>query len=153
MALKNHRQSLDSRIDYFMNTVAERGGVLCVSTAGSGMALDQAGAVVAYVAAPSGEAPVGFLMNDMVNIDLTRQNPNVHKNEMQVGSKCTIWNKGTVTTNMIYPGITVSANSKAYLAHSGLLHTADVIGGNLLVGRFDSTKDEDGYAKVSINLP
>jgi hypothetical protein len=153
MAIKNLRQHVDSRIDFFMNEVAERGGVVSLSTAGSGMAVDQSAAVVTYAAAPSGTYAVGFLMCDMVNNDLTRVHENWHKNEMQINSKCEIWTKGFITTNMIYPGVTIVAGDRAYAAHSGLLHRVDVIGGNLLVGRFDSTKDEDGYAKVSFNLP
>ncbi len=153
MAIKNLRQHVDSRIDFFMNEVAERGGFVVLSTAGSGMAVDQSQAVVTYAAAPSGSYVVGALMCDMVNNDLTRVHENWHKNEMQIGSKAELWTKGFITTNMVYPGITVSAGNPAYLAHSGLVHTKDVIGGNLLVGRFDSIKDEDGYAKVSFNLP
>jgi len=151
--LKNLRQVLDSRVDYFMNEVAERGGFVCLSTAGSGMAIDSANAVVTYAASPSGSYVVGMLACDMVNNDLTRVHENWHKNEMQINGKCEIWTKGFAVTDKVYPGVTIVAGDKAFLAHSGLLHRVDVIGGNLLVGRFDSIKDEDGFAKVSFNLP
>ena len=92
-------------------------------------------------------------MCDVVNLDLTRQHENWHKEEVQQGGKVTIWSKCTVVTNMIYPGQTPTAGQTAYVGHSGYISNSDFIGGNLVVGRFLSTKDEDGYAKVSVNLP
>ena len=71
-----------------MNEVAERGGVVSLSTAGSGASLDNGNAVVTYAADPSGKVPLGLLINDMVNIDLTRQHLNQHKDEVQKGGKC-----------------------------------------------------------------
>lgn len=153
MALRPDRIHVDSQIDFFMNEVAERGGIVCISTVGSGAAMDQAEQLASYVAAPSGEAPLGLLTCDMVNLDLTRQHENWHKEEVQQGGKVTIWPKCTVVTDRIYPGITPTAGQTVYVAHSGLLHTLDVIGGNITVGRYLSTKDEDGFCKVSVNLP
>lgn len=153
MALRGQRHELDSDISFFMNEVAERGGFVCASTLGSGAALDQNQALATYAAAPSGKTVLGVLMSEMVNLDLTRQKENVHKEEVQKGGKVTIWTKGWVVTNMIYPGHTPTAGSKAYIAHSGLVGSADVVGCNEVVGKFLSSKDEDGYAKVSFNLP
>jgi len=153
MALKPDRRHVDSQIDFFMNEVAERGGIVSFSTVGSGVAMDQSQALVTYAAAPSGVEPVGILINDMVNLDLVRQHKNFHKDEVQIGGKVTIWNQGTVVTNRIHPSATPAVNTKAYLAHSGLVSNTDLIGGNIVVGRFDSSKDEDGYAKLTVNLP
>ena len=80
MALKGDRYEFETTIDFFMNEVAERGGVVTLSTAGSGAALDQSAALVTYAAAQSGQVPIGILLNDMVNIDQTRQHINFHKN-------------------------------------------------------------------------
>lgn len=161
MALKPDRTHLDSYIDFFMNestsikssTAAQRGGVVSISTVGSGIAMDQAEQLATYTAAPSGTTPLGILMNDMVNLDLTRQHINWHKDEVQKGGKVTIWSKGWVVTDFVYPGHTPTAGSKAYLAHSGLVGTSDIIGGNIKVGTWLSSKDEDGYAKLAVNLP
>lgn len=156
MALKGDRVEITTDISFNMNEVAERGGVVCMSTAGSGAALDQAAALVSYVASPSGKYPVGLLLNDMVNIDQTRQHLNYHKNEVQKGGKVTLLREGWVTTNRIYPGVTPTAGAVAYVSHSGYLSTAGITDestANAKVGRFDSTKDEDGYAKVYIKLP
>lgn len=154
MALKPTRHHIASDISYFMNSTASRGGVVTMSTVGSGDAMDDSAAVVAYAANPSGKLPVGVLMNDVVNLDLTRQRINYYKDEVQQGSKVTLWTIGEVTTNMLVPGITVAANDPAYLGSSGLLTNVDTnVPATPIVGVFKSTKDEDGFAKVFVNLP
>lgn len=153
MALKGDRNEVVTDISYFMNEVAERGGVVVLSTAGSGAALDQSQALVTYHAAPSGQSVVGMLMNDMVNVDQTKYHLNWYKEEVQKGSKVCVLRDGWAVTNMIYPGLTPSAGATAYVAHSGYLHTSDVIGGARKCGQFLSTKDEDGYAKVYVRTP
>lgn len=170
MALKPDRIHIDSKIDFFMNETATRGGIVCVSTVGSGSAMDQSAQLCTYVpdARMSGVRPLGVLMNDMVNLDLTRQHINFQKDEIQKGGKVTIWSKGTVVTDKVYPGATPTAGQPAYVAHSGYIANSDlcnntdngpegsgVIGARSRrwVGQFLSTKDEDGYAKVSVNLP
>jgi hypothetical protein len=156
MALKADRHELATDISFFMDEVASRGGIACISTGGSGAALDQAGAKVSYVADASGAVPAGLLLNDMVNLDLTRQHINWHKDEVQKGGKVTLLTQGNVVTNMIYPGDTPTAGGLAYVAHSGYIAAANkdsTLGQSSVVGRFISTKDEDGYVKVAVNLP
>ena len=80
MALRTDRIHIDSQIDYFMNEEAERGGIVVVSTAGSGSAMDQAAQLCTRTyTSISGQKPLGVLMGDMVDIDLTRQHENWHK--------------------------------------------------------------------------
>jgi hypothetical protein len=156
MALKADRHELQTDISFFMDEVASRGGIACLSTGGSGAALDQSAALVTYKADASGSVPIGLLMNEMVNLDLTRQHINHHKDEVQKGSKVTLLRKGWVLTDRIYPGHTPSAGDLAYVAHSGYLGDSNVDstpGQGNVVGRFLSTKDEDGYCKVEIGLP
>lgn len=157
MALRPDRIHIDSQIDYFMNEVAERGGIVCVSTAGSGAAMDQASQLCTYAANPSGQATLGVLMCDVVNNDLTRQHENWHKEEVQIGGKVTIWSKCTVVTDRIYPGTTPAAGNRAFVAHSGYIAPSKVFsddsGQSAVVGKFLSTKDEDDFCKVSVNLP
>jgi hypothetical protein len=159
MALKSDRSVLDTDISFFMNEAATRGGVASVSTGGSGAAMDQGEALVTYAALPSGAVPVGLLLNDMVNIDLTRQHLNQHKDEVQKGGKVTLLRKGYVVTSNLQ-GTSPSAGDPAYVAHSGNLATSDLSsddtdddGSTRLVGRFLSGVDQDGYAKVYIDLP
>lgn len=153
MALKADRIHVDSRIDYFMTHTAERGGVVVVQNGGSGIAMDQGAHRVEYSITPSGKKPVGVLMSQVVNLDLTRQKMNVHKEEVQVGGKVTIWNKCQVTTNYVQSGVSPTAGQTAYLHREGRFTNVDNIGGAPTVGVFDSKKDEDGYVKVSVNLP
>ena len=159
MALKSDRNELQTDISFFMNETATRGGIASVSTVGSGAALDQGAALVTYAALPSGKVAVGLLLNDMVDLDLTRQHINFHKDEVQKGGKVTLLRKGWVVTNNI-EGTTPVAGSPAFVAHSGNLSITDLAndhvdtdGSTRLVGRFLSTIDEDGYAKVNIDLP
>jgi hypothetical protein len=154
MALKGDRHIVVDDISYFMSEVAEKGGVAVLSTAGSGVALDQSAAVVTYDATPSGSVPIGLLLNDMVNVDQTRYHINFHKDEVNLGGKVTLLRDGWVTTDKIYPGVSPAGGNTAYLEHSGLLTTTSLgDAATPKVGQFMSSKDEDGYAKVYIKLP
>ena len=157
MALKTDRSTLQTDISFFMNEAATRGGVASLSTAGSGASMDNGSALVTYAATCSGVVPMGLLVNDMVNIDLTRQHLNQHKDEVQKGGKVTLLTKGWVVTSNL-EGTDPNGGDLAYLAHSGNLASSNIGGGahegaSLVVGRFLSDVDEDGYAKVFIDLP
>lgn len=150
MALKGDRFELDTNIDYFLNEVAERGLVVSVSTQGSGAAMDNSSALATVAAEASGATPLGVLLNDMVNIDQTKQHLNQYKDEIQKGGKVTILSKGWIVTDQIDG--TPTAGQTAYVADSGkIAGTQD--GTAVAIGRFMSTKDANGYAKVAINLP
>lgn len=157
MALKQDRSTLETDISFFMNEVATRGGVAVLSTAGSGASMDNGAALVTYSANPSGKVPMGLLLNDMVNIDLTRQHLNQHKDEVQKGGKVTLLTKGWVVTDSLQG--TPAGGDLAYLGHSGKLASPTVAGqiaGSTTigaVGRFLSGVDQYGYAKVYVNLP
>lgn len=190
MALKPDRNVLEDDISYFyasslLNTSTDdRGGiVVATGSAGvgpSGAAMDQSDNQVQYVAAPSGFNPVGMLMVDVVNIDLTRQILNPFKSEAQVGDKVVLMKKGYAVTNKLDTTTgTITQGAAAFLGPSGNL-TADEGGvwatgynadgphggtdpdtggfGDFKtefpkVGAFMSKVDEDGYAKVYIDLP
>jgi hypothetical protein len=150
MALKGDRNELDTEVTYFMNETASRGAVVSVSTQGSGSAMDSASSVATVAAEASGSLPLGVLLNDVVNIDQTRQHLNWHKDEVQQGGKVTILTKGFVVTDQISG--TPTAGQVAYVADSGKI-SGSQDGTAPAIGRFLSKKDADGYAKVSINLP
>ncbi len=147
--LRNYNDGVD--ISFFMSATGERGGIVVSTSGGSGTAMDNSDAVVAYPTgqAPSGTVPVGLLLNDMVNYNLTKQHVNKHKDEMQVGGKCTLLRRGFVVTNVISGD--PSAFDKAYYDNTGKLTATDP-GSGPEVGRFLSSKDADGYAKVDINI-
>ena len=81
---------------------------------------------------------------------------NQHKDEVQKGVKVTLLTKGWVVTNNL-EGTDPNGGDLAYLAHSGNLAASDIVrdetDGTNIVGRFLSDVDEDGYAKVFIDLP
>mgnify|MGYP003659833415 FL=1 len=159
MALKQDRSTLQTDISFFMNEVAVRGGVVALSTAGSGAAMDNGAALVTCAALPSGQVPMGLLVNDMVNIDLTRQHLNQYKDEVQKGGKVTLLMKGWVVTDSL-EGTAPNAGDLAYVGHSGNLAASDLAndegdatGTSRIVGRFLSDVDQYGFAKVYIDLP
>lgn len=147
MALKPDRIEHLTDISFFMNTPEERGGVASFVSGGVGVAMDDADAIVEYSEACSG-VPAGILLNDVVNIDLTRQHINWHKDEVQVGGKVTLLRIGQVTTDLV-DGDPV-AGDPAYVGPSGTI-SVDCVGASQ-IGTFLSSKDVDGFAKVSVNI-
>ena len=155
MALKADRNELDVDISFFMNETAEKGQIVSISTAGSGAAMDQAGALATVAAATGSVIPIGVLLNDVVDIDLTRQHINWHKDEVQKGGKVAILKKGYVVTDQIEGTPTAGALAFMDDADTGKFAVAASIDDTeyTAVGRFMSVKDEDGYCKVEVNLP
>ena len=161
MALKSDRNEVQTDISFFMNEAATRGGVVSLSTGGSGAAMDQGAALVSYAAqgpGASGKVPMGILLNDMVSLDLTRQHINQHKDEVQKGGKVTILRKGYVVTNSLSCATDAEAGDVAYVQLDGTIANSGCIDDHTgragsSIGTFLSSVDEDGYAKVEINLP
>ena len=156
MALKPDRHELLTDISFFMNETAERGVVVVHSTVGSGAAMDDGNAVVAVPTTASGSSPAGLLLNDVVDIDLTRQHLNQHQDEVQKGGKVTLLKQGWVVTNKLDD---VTAGAAAHVASSGLVSTINPLPGDAQndqvpsrIGTFLSSKDADGYAKVYVNI-
>jgi hypothetical protein len=152
MALRPDRNELQTDLSFFMNEVAERGIVVIHTGQGSGAAMDDSAAVVAIPGVgdiPSAH-PAGLLLNDVVDLDLTRQHINFAKDEMQKGGKCLLLRRGFVVTNMISGSITLG--ELAYFSPEGKLTSATAYSGSTAVGRWLSKKDADGYAKVDINI-
>ena len=153
-------------LSYFMNETAERGIVVIHDTGGSGAAMDDSSALVKAPAGigttVSGTNPAGLLLNDVVNLDLTRQHINYAKDEVQKGSKVLLLRRGTVVTDQVSGTPTIGAD--AYITRLGSISataeesTIAVVGGGIAVevtpkvGKFLSTLDADGYAKVEINI-
>ena len=162
MALKGDRWELYTDMSFFGNTVMTRGGVPVYSTWGSGAAMDQSQALVAYAANSSGQVPAGLLLNDMVSIDLTRQHINWYQDQVIVGGKVLLGKKGMWLTNNLTAGpAAITVGDFAVLTSSGnimnLPASYEYTGSwnkalNPYVGRFESTLDEDGYAKIQVDI-
>ena len=155
MALKADRIETQTDVSFFMDETATRGVIASISGGGSGVSMDDGNAKVTIAAAASGSKPVGVLLTDVVNLDLTRQHINYHQDEVQKGSKVTLLQVGQVTSNNIEG--TPAAGDPAYLGPSGLFnatapsdsHTPDSY---YRVGRFLSSKDDNDYAKIAVNI-
>lgn len=161
MSLKGYRQILETDMDHFMNSTATRGGIVSISgTSASGIASDQAEAQVSYSATLSGVKPLGMLLQDVVNYDLTRQRQNPWRDEVQLGNKVAVAPKCVVVTDFVYPGHSPVPGAPAYIGHSGYIAASNVAtdhsdtsGTFKVVGQWVTGKNEDGFAKVRINLP
>lgn len=164
MALKPDRNYSEGvEISAFMNVAVERGGMTVYSTSGSGAAMDDASTVVIPTGATgSGTLPAGLLLNDMVNLDLTRQHINWHKDEVQLGGKVTLLRRGTATTNVIDTTAQPSGGQPVFYTSQDRLGVVGVLVFTntdlstslqaFTVGQWLSQKDADGYARLEMNV-
>jgi len=156
MALKADRQIDAWEIRYFLNETAAPGNIVVISTAGSGSAMDAVDNLATVVASSSGARPLGMLLNQFVNLDLSKFPINWHKDQSQIGDKASIATKGWFVTDRITG--TPAAGDFAVLSSSGTITgvapnatTWNKIA-NPQVGSFRTKKDESGYASVYIDL-
>jgi hypothetical protein len=147
MALRPDRQEHLTDLSFFMNETAERGLICTHLTGGSGAAMDDSNAVV-QVATATSEDPAGLLLNDVVNIDLTRQHLNYNQDEVQIGSKVLLLRRGTVVTDQV-DGSTITVGGPAHFDANGQFTTGTT---SAQVGRFLSTADADGYVKIAVDI-
>jgi len=156
MALKPDRDYAEvTDISNFWSEVTaqntkEKGGVACVETAGSGVALDDLTNVVQYHATGSGAVPKGILLQN-VNpaLSATRDYKNFHNMEVRPGEKVTLLRKGWLVTDMIIGTPVVGGG--VYVGASGFLAVASGTD-SARIGRWETTLDADGFAKVYIDI-
>ena len=152
MALRPDRVEHLTDLSFFMNATAERGILVVHDGGGSGAAMDDSAATVKVPTAYT-DQPAGLLLNDVVNIDLTRQHINYMQDEVQQGGKVLLLRRGTVVTDQISGTPVIGEQAHFAIGVSGgLLTTASQSSVSDQVGRWLSTKDSDGYAKVEINI-
>ena len=155
MALKSDRYEAQTDVSFFYNAgTATRGGVVVLDAANaSGVALDQGVNLVKYAAVSATSVPVGILLNDVVDKDLTRTHLNWFKDEVQKGGKVTVLTQGWVVTSNIDGNPTPGQTAYASSGVAGNLTAVSAVGRAHAVGKFMTNKDADGYAKVYVNLP
>jgi len=151
MALKGDRVEHFTDLSFFMSaSTAEKGLIVVHDAGGSGSAMDDSSALVKLpTAGVSGTNPAGLLLNDVVNYDLTKQAVSSAKDEVQIGGKVLLLRRGVVVTDQVSGTPTIGAD--AYYNVAGEV-TATAVANSTKVGRFLSTKDADGYAKLDINV-
>lgn len=146
MGLGPNRQVFQTNIDFAMNMVAERGGVVCAgSTAGE----------VEYRTVPTGSTvyPIGVLMGDVEDMNFDRHPEYRQRNVDDVGVVAGLITKGEIETNLIVG--TPSQGQPAYLHPTGYIgatRLTDGLNPAPQVGKFLSAKNSLGYAKVKIDL-
>jgi hypothetical protein len=160
MALKPDREynEVTDITNFWTTTSAEKGGCASVVTQGSGAAIGQnitdEPNVVGYATSASGAVAKGILLQEINQpMSATRDFPNYESGEIRPGDKCTLVKKGFVVTDMITGTPTVGG--VAYLGASGLISTASGSFGGAttpVVGRFETTVDSGGFARVSIDI-
>lgn len=157
MALRPWRRVEATTIEYTVAAAAERGGVLS-ATSGQAAAYDTS-------VTPSSVVPIGILLEDIEAMNFMKHPQYYQRNVSDLGSKVGILTKGEVETDMLeYDAEAhIDAGKKAYLTHSGLLTIEELAPGvvdsnpeqgtsGVYIGRFLSTVDGDGFARVRIDL-
>ena len=151
MALKPDRNELAYDISRYMNENATRGGIAVILQQGSGVAMDGSGNIVTYAANPSGKIVAGLVLQDVVTLG-TYERKNPYKDETLKNGKVALLTKGWVVTDMVYPSTTPTAGAVAYVGQSGLL-TPTSYAGAVVAGRFETSLNEEGFLKFSIDIP
>ncbi len=162
MALKpdrDYHESTDISNFWYASqaTAVEKGGMASVVSQGSGAAMgtnitDEANIVDYDGSVGSSTIPKGILLQDVaLAMSATRDFINYENSEIRPGDKCTLVRHGWVVTDMIYPDQTPAVGEIAYLGNSGLLATG-AVSSSIAVGRFETTKDANGFCKVYIDL-
>lgn len=155
MALKpdrNHAETTDIRQHWYENSpTAEKGGCTSLVGQGSGVAMDAAENAVRYAPDPSGQVPMGILLQD-VNppLSATRDFKNHSNLEVRPGDKVTLVRQGILVTDLVLG--TPAAGDVAYLAASGNVSPSQATGAPV-VGRFETSLDADGFARLAIQIP
>lgn len=159
MAMKGDRDYNETTdISFFWAatpTTAAPGGLAVASGVGSGIAMgtnitDDPNTAT-YATAAGALHVIGVLIQTVApEMSTDRDFPNLEKNEIRPGDKCTLITDGFVVTDMISG--TPAANGIAYLGASGLFATSSA-GGAPSVGRFESTEDAGGFCKVRLAIP
>lgn len=156
MALKGERTILYDEIRYFCNDVTERGVFMAHSGSGaSGIGYDQTLDLVVIpgtgVTAASGLKIAGLLLNDIVDVDLSKYRLNPYKDEMKKGGKCHLLVKGRVFTNALKAGDTPSAGAPAYVCATGFVTTTSGTGCQC-VGAFRNRKDANSFVLLDVDV-
>lgn len=154
MALKGERTNLYSEIRYFCNDVTERGVFLAHSgSGGSGVSYDQTLDLVYLpgTGSTSGLKVAGLLLNDIVDVDLSKYRLNCYKDEVKKGGKVHLLVKGRVFTNALKAGDTPGAGQAAYLAPTGFVTTTSGTGVQQ-VGLFRDRKDASNFVLLDVDV-
>lgn len=155
--LKGDRAVYITDIRCICNTTGEAGTVMqLLASQPTGRGVGQGINFAAPVAVPvtgtpaSGIRILGILLDDVVSIDPVRQHRNFQRTEQLVGENVALLKDGYCRTNKITG--TPAAGDTAYVGTNGTLQNS-VVNSLPSVGKFDTSKDSDGFAIVTIKIP
>ena len=96
----------------------------------------------------------GLLLDDVEALDLTANPSNQHRNVVEVSGQVGLLLEGKVLTDAIPTGVTIAQFEPAYLADDGEISNVAAGAGELsiLVGKWLSAKDADGFAELLLEL-
>lgn len=138
-----------SEISYYMGEVAEQ-GILVSYPTGDVLppGLDDKDQY-AVIPADDTVVPLGILLDNVVDKDLTDCAPNKSRREVQVNNKVEIVRAGWFVTDQLEDGIAPAPGDDMYFIAGGLFSTT---AGSAVVGKFESTVDANGFARVYVQL-
>lgn len=157
MALKGDRAVYITNIRHMCAVTGEAGTLMQVVASqptgrGVGQGInDSAPAAAPVTGTPaSGTRILGVLLDDFVSIDPVRQHRNFQRTEQLVGENACILTDGYVRTNKIIG--TPAAGDTAYVGSYGYFSNSQT---NSIpaVGKFDTSKDTDGFCVVTVKVP
>ena len=155
MAIKDYNV-VDETLLYTCDVAGEAGTLMVQkSSQPTGRAVGDGFNEAAPVAVPgsgtpaSGTVVVGVLMGDVVDIDQTRQHRNYQRVEQVVGENVWIMKDGFVRTDKVVG--TPAAGADAYIGADGKF-SATQTNSIPKVGRFETAKGSDGFARVAVKL-
>lgn len=93
--------------------------------------------------------PVGLLISDVVNKDLTREHINFSKGEVQIGGKIRILTRGKVVQRF-GKGLRLPAGQPIYVDPKTGFLTWKAL--SIQVGKLRRPQDADGYCLVEVNF-
>jgi len=129
MSLRPERQTQQVNIDYPCPWTQERGGVLTWTQA-SGINF------VEYAFDPSGVHFAGLQLNDIENVNMTRQPFQQYLRTIDIPfARVGVATQGDFTTDWIYPVGTIHQGDLAYVGPSGMITNSAALGGEV-IGKF-----------------
>ena len=129
-------------LNYFCNQVAEKGTVMGFKKATSQYA-------EACFWNESKGNPIGILLSDVVNVDLTKNHINHYKGEVQIGSKVQILTEGKIVWHL-GKGLRLPFGQPIYVDPTTNKLTWKCL--SKQVGKLSSPQDKDGWCLIEVNF-
>lgn len=157
MALKGDRAVYETNIRHICDTSGEAGTLFQLKASQpTGRGVGQGINFSAPVAVPvtgtpaSGTRIIGVALDDVISLDPVRQHRNFQRTDQLVGENVCLLTDGYIRTNKIVG--TPAAGDTAYVGAAGAF-SASQTNAIPAVGKFETSKDTDGFAIVTVKIP